>query len=185
MGGKIMAHFQEDMIFKDVGEEETDFILKFVNRNSAVKKIWTKELRQLDPSTYRPDFIIELDDENLIIEFQSTDTDDDFSQRALVYVAIANLRKKNDKEVNLAVVSTSEESKVVRYRINKSSIFGYEIIGNNTFDGEKIINEIEDKFERSDEISREETICFSLAPLMTKNGNLEIAMIQAGIDSGR
>ena len=34
-------------------------------------KVWTKELMQIDPTTYKPDLILELDDENLIVEFQS------------------------------------------------------------------------------------------------------------------
>lgn len=54
--------------------------------------------------------ILDLDDENLIVEFQSTEVDDKFSRRAHTYVAITDQKKENDKEVNLAVLSTAEES---------------------------------------------------------------------------
>lgn len=77
-----MTEFQEDMIFKDIAEEDIEILLEIVHKNSKFKKIWTKELRHIDPSTYKPDLIIELDNENLILEFQSTYVDNDFSRRA-------------------------------------------------------------------------------------------------------
>ena len=168
-----MATFQEDMIFKNIGEKDIDILLEMVGKESKTRKIWTTELRQIDPTTYKPDLIIELDDENLIIEFQSTETNDNFSKRANVYVGITTLKKINNKKVNLAVISTAEKSKIVLYQVNDLSIFGYKVIGNDLFDGEKIINEIKEKYNYNIPISKKEIIYFSLAPLMTKNGNLE------------
>ena len=168
-----MAKFQEDMIFKDVGEEDVEVLLEIANKKSKVKKIWTKELRQIDPSTFKPDLIIELDDENLILEFQSTVTDDTFSQRGHSYVAITDQKKSNSKEVNLCVISTAEKSKIVTYYVNKYNTFRYEVFGNDLFDGEKIINQMEEKYKLEKIITPKEAIYFSLAPIMTKDGNIE------------
>ncbi|WP_296888367.1 hypothetical protein [uncultured Methanobrevibacter sp.] len=168
-----MAEFQEDMIFKDIAEEDVGILLNIAYKKSNVKKIWTKELRLIDPATFKPDLIIELDDENLIIEFQSTKVNEKFSQRAHCYVAITDYKKENDKHVNLCVISTAEKSKKVSYKVNDTNTFNYEIIGNDILDGEKIINEIEEKYKQEINITREECIYFSLAPIMTKNQNVE------------
>ena len=168
-----MTEFQEDLIFKDIAEEDVEILLDIANKKSKVKKIWTKELRLIDPSTFKPDLIIELDDENLIFEFQSTHVNKKFSKRALCYVSITDYKKENDKEVNLCVLSTVENSKTVSHKVNKLNTFRYEVIGNDIFDGEKIIKEIEEKYKHNIKITRKECVNFSLAPLMSKNGNLE------------
>ena len=168
-----MTYFQEDMIYKNIAENDVEILLEMVGIQSETRKIWTTELRQIDPSTYKPDLIIELDDVNLIIEFQSTETNDRFSKRASAYVIITTLKEINDKEVNIVVLSTAEESKTVSYRINYLNTFKYKVIGNDLFDGEKIINEIEEKYKNNIPISKKEIVYFSLAPLMTKDGNIE------------
>ena len=96
-----------------------------------------------------------------------------FSRRGHVYVAIADQRKTNDKEVNLYVISTVEESKIVEYYVNELNTFRFRVIGNDLFDGEKCINKIEEKYKHNIEITPNEAIYFSLAPVMTKNGNVE------------
>ena len=169
----FMSKFQEDMIFKDIAEEDVEILLEIANIKSNTKKIWTKELRQIDPSTYKPDLIIELDDMNIIFEFQSSVVNDDFSKRGHIYVAITDQKKPNNKEVNLYVLSTVEKSKIVEYYVNKLNTFRYEVIGNDLFDGEKIINEIEEKYKSNNIITPKEAIYFALAPVMTKNGNIE------------
>ena len=137
-----MVKFHEDLIFKNIAEKDVEPLLDMINRKSKVKKIWTKELRLIDPSTFKPDLIIELDDENLIFEFQSTKVNKKFSKRANCYVSITDYKKENDKEVNLCVLSTAEKSKIVSYKVNKLNTFKYEVIGNDVFDGEKVIKEI-------------------------------------------
>ena len=168
-----MAEFQEDKIFKNIAEEDVEVLLEITDKKSETKKIWTKELRLIDPASFKPDFIIELDDENLIIEFQSTEVNDKFSQRGHCYVAITDYKKENDKPVSLCVISTAEQSKKVSYKVNDDNTFNYEIKGNDIFDGEKIIKEIEEKYNKGINIPRKECIYFSLAPIMTKNGNIE------------
>ena len=61
-----MAEFQEDQIFKNIAEEDVEVLLEITYKKSKTKKIWTKELQLIDSTTFKPDFIIELDNENLI-----------------------------------------------------------------------------------------------------------------------
>lgn len=96
-----------------------------------------------------------------------------FHEEPNSYVSITDQKKKNNKEVNLYVISTVEKSKIVSYPVNKLNTFKYEIIGNDFFNGEKIINEIEEKYNQNLKITQKESIYFSLAPIMTKNGNIE------------
>ncbi|WP_407381518.1 hypothetical protein [Methanobrevibacter sp.] len=142
-----MTEFQEDMLFKNISEKDIQTLLEILGKESKTAKIWTKELRLIDPTTFKPDLILELDNENLIIEFQSSVVDDDFSRRAHVYVAITDQKKKNKKEVNLEVMSTAEETKQISYRVNKYNNFRYDVIGFEKYDGDEIIKYIEKKLE--------------------------------------
>lgn len=78
-----MTSFSEDKIFKNIAEEDARILLEIIKVESVNVKIWTKELRLLDPKEYVPDLILELDFENTIFEMQSTPVDDDFSKREL------------------------------------------------------------------------------------------------------
>lgn len=49
-----MSEFQEDMIFKNVNEEDARILLDIIGKKSKKVKIMTKELRQLDPTTFVP-----------------------------------------------------------------------------------------------------------------------------------
>ena len=132
-------------MFKNVSDEDASVLLDIIGKMSKRVKVWTKELRHIDPTNYKPDLILDLDDENLILEFQSTKVDEKFSKRALSYVAITNQNKKNDKEVNLTVLSTVEDSKIVEYRYNKLNSFKYEVEGLNNLNSSSIINTVEKK----------------------------------------
>lgn len=61
----------------------SEYFWKIIEVESVKVKIWTNELRLLDPKEYVPDLILELDFENKIFEMQSTPVDDDFSKREL------------------------------------------------------------------------------------------------------
>ena len=163
-----MTVFQEDMLFKNIAEEDVQTLLEIFGKKSKTTHIWTKELRILDPATYKPDLILELDDQNLIVEFQSTKVDDDFSRRAHVYVAITDQKKENNKKVNLEVISTAESSKIVRYEFSDSSVFVYKVTGLQQFDGEKVIKDVQEKLRKNEKISSKESIYLALAPLMIK-----------------
>ena len=115
---------------------------------------------------------MQLDGENLIVEFQSTPVDDKFSRRAHSYVAITDQHKKNDKEVNLAVLSTAEDSKIVEYKYNKLNSFRYVVVGLNDLDTGEIINTVENKLKDKKIPTSREVILLSLVPLSKKGSNI-------------
>ena len=169
-----MSEFQEDMIFKNVVDEDARLFLDIMGRKSKKVKIMTKELRQLDPKTFVPDIILELDDEILIIELQSTKVKKKHHQRFHIYVAISDYNfDEIGKEVNLCVFSTAEESKQISYRVNKDNDFNYEIISLEDYDTREIINTINYKIANNDEISGKELILLSLVPIIEKTENIE------------
>ena len=167
-----MVEFQEDMIFKNVSDDDASILLEILGIESEKVKVWTKELRHIDPTNFRPDLILQLDNENLIVEFQSTPVDDKFSRRAHSYVAITDQHKKNDKEVNLAVLSTAEDSKIVEYKYNKLNSFRYVVVGLNDLDTGQIINTVENKLKDKKIPTSREVILLSLVPLSKKGSNI-------------
>lgn len=54
-----MADFQEDMLFKNVSDEDAGILLEIIGKKSKRTKVWTKELRHIDPSYYKPDLILD------------------------------------------------------------------------------------------------------------------------------
>ncbi len=167
-----MAEFQEDMLFKNVADKDARILLDIMGIQSRDVKVWTKELMQIDPTTYKPDLILELDDENLIVEFQSTKVGDDFSRRAHSYVAITDQHNGNGKDVNLSVLSTDEDSKTVEYRYNKLNSFKYEVIGLNNLSSSEIINNVETKLKNNEIPSSRDVILLALVPLSKKGKNI-------------
>ncbi|WP_407411576.1 hypothetical protein [Methanobrevibacter sp.] len=167
-----MAEFQEDMLFKNVSDEDASILLEILGKKSKRTKVWTKELRHIDPTNYKPDLILDLDDENLIVEFQSTEVGNDFSRRAHSYVALTDQHKKNDKEVNLSVLSTAEDSKIVEYRYNRLNVFKYEVHGLNNLDSEEIINNVKTKLKYNEPLDGRDIILLSLVPLSKKGKNI-------------
>ena len=167
-----MAEFQEDMLFKNVSDEDASILLEILGKKSKRTKVWTKELRHIDPTNYKPDLILDLDDENLIVEFQSTEVGNDFSRRAHSYVALTDQHKKNDKEVNLSVLSTAEDSKIVEYKYNRLNVFKYEVHGLNNLDSEEIINNVKTKLKYNEPLDGRDIILLSLVPLSKKGKNI-------------
>ena len=161
-----MADFTQDKIFKNVNDEDARILLEILGKKSKTVKIWTKELRLLDPKDYRPDIIVELDCENLIIELQSRNVDDDFSARALTYVSITNRDKDNDKEVGLMVLSSSEKTKTVRYRYGSKNVFEYDVIGLSDLDACEIINNVEQKILNNEKIRGHDLVLYALLPII-------------------
>lgn len=140
-----MTSLSEDKIFKNINGEVARILRDIMDVKTVKVKIWTKELRLLDPKDYVPDIILELDFENLIIGIQSTPVDDEFSKWALTYVAATNMDKDNDKDVNLIVLSTAEESRTVIYEFSKDSVFTYRIVNLRDLDAEEILMELSQK----------------------------------------
>ena len=161
-----MTSFSEDKIFKNINDNDARILLDIIDVTSVKVKIWTKELRLYDPKDFVPDIILELDYENIIFELQSTIVDEEFSKRGLTYVAIANRHKDNDKEMNLIVLSTAEESKTVEYKFNKNSVFTYRVVNLKDLDENEIINTVEPKIKKGLKIESKELILYSLIPMI-------------------
>ena len=88
-----MANKQEDLLFKDVGEEEIEVLLKRIKIKSKKKKLNPTEIRFIDANVLIADIIIELDEIILIIEFQSTIVDTNDKDRFLAYFSMVNFKK--------------------------------------------------------------------------------------------
>lgn len=161
-----MTYFTEDKIFKNINEEDARILLDIIDVETVNVKIWTKELRLLDPKDYVPDIILELDFENMILELQSTPVNEEFSKRGLTYVAVANREKDNDKEMTLIVLSTAEKSKIVKYKFSKDSVFTYRVISLKDLDAEEIINTVEPKIQKGLEIEAKELVLYALIPII-------------------
>ena len=167
-----LAKFQEDIIFKNVVDEDAVLFLDILGLKSNKVKIITRELMQKDPKTFRPDIILELDDEILIVELQSTPVSDRHHMRFFVYLAIATYNKKTDKKVKLCVFTTAEDSRKAEYIINEDNVFRYDIVSLSRYDSAKIINTINYKKENNEKITSKELILYALVPLIEKQGNV-------------
>lgn len=161
-----MTAFTQDKIFKNVNQEDAKILLNILGIESENIKIWTKELRLLDPKDYKPDILLELDNENLIIELQSRIIDNDFSARGLTYVAIANRDKENNKEVNLMVLSSVENTKTIKYNYNHQNDFVFNVVSLKDLDIEEIINNIEPKIKNNEKINGHDLVLYALLPLI-------------------
>lgn len=168
-----MSKFQEDMLFKNVVEEDAKILLEILNIKSENVHICTKELRLLDPKTFKPDIILELDDKILIIEFQSTEVKDRDHKRFHVYVAITDYNNQSKKKVDLCVFTTAEESKQIVYIVNDNNNFKYEVISLSDYDSKEIINTINYKLKHNIPITGKELVLFSLVPIIEKTGTVE------------
>ena len=87
-----MSEFQEDMIFKNVNGEDTKLFLDILGIKSNKARIMVQELQELDPTTFVPDIILELDEEIRIIELQSVKVHKVHHKRFHVYLAMADLK---------------------------------------------------------------------------------------------
>lgn len=46
-----MTEFQEDLLFKNVSDEDAHILLDLLSIGSEKVKVWTRELRQINPTT--------------------------------------------------------------------------------------------------------------------------------------
>ena len=135
-----MSKFQEDMLFKNVNEYDAKIFLEILGKKSNKVKIITQEIRQLDPSTFVPDIILELDDEILLIELQSIKVGKKHHKRFHVYVALSDYKFDNiGKEINLCVFTTAEDSKIIKFKVNKYNDFKYEVISIKDYDAATVL----------------------------------------------
>lgn len=125
------------------------------------------ELVELDPKIYKTDMILELDHLIVLTEFQSTIVKTIDEKRYRLYTALVDHAKRNNKPLILIVISTAEKTKIKQYKINKDCVFTIPIVSLKDFDGDKIINNIENKIKNNQKITRHEMLNLALAPFMS------------------
>lgn len=172
-----MVHQSEDQLFKYATKEDGFGLLKLLKESNAnIKEIDFKsenltynptELVELDPKIYKTDMILELDHLIVLTEFQSTIVKTPDEKRYRLYTALVDYAKRNNKPIILIVISTAEKTKINEYKINKDCVFTIPIVSLKDFDGDKIINNIENKIKNNQKITRHEMLNLALAPFMS------------------
>ena len=172
-----MVHQSEDQLFKYATKEDGIGLLKLLKESNAnIKEIVFEsenltynptELVELDPKIYKTDMILELDHLIVLTEFQSTIVKTPDEKRYRLYTALVDYAKRNNKPIMLIVISTAEKTKIKQYKINKDCVFTIPIVSLKDFDGDKIINNIENKIKNNQKITRHEMLNLALAPFMS------------------
>ena len=177
-----MVHQSEDQLFKYATKEDGIGLLKLLKESNAnIKEIDFEsknltynptELIELDPKIYKTDMILELDHLIVLTEFQSTIVKTPDEKRYRLYTALVDYAKRNNKPIILIVISTAEKTKINEYKINKDCVFTIPIVSLKDFDGDKIINNIENKIKNNQKITRHEMLNLALAPFMSSKKTL-------------
>lgn len=178
-----MVHQSEDQLFKYATKEDGIGLLKLLKESNAnIKEIDFEsenltynptELVELDPKIYKTDMILELDHLIVLTEFQSTIVKTIDEKRYRLYTALVDYAKRNNKPLILIVISTAEKTKIKQYKINKDCVFTIPIVSLKDFDGDKIINNIENKIKNNQKITRHEMLNLALAPFMSSKKPLD------------
>ena len=168
-----MSKNEEDVIFKAIGNGPINVLLKKLGFESGNVEILNTELFVVKLSARKADLIIKLDNMYLIIEFQSSYVGHFDEKRFSTYAHMFDLNKDDDLPVFLCVLSTVEESKTKRYKINDKSVFTFSIVSLKDEDEGEIINNVCDKINSNQYIPIEELVDFALLPLITKDKNKE------------
>lgn len=178
-----MVHQSEDQLFKYATKEDGFGLLKLLKESNAnIKEIDFKsenltynptELIELDPKIYKTDMILELDHLIVLTEFQSTIVKTIDEKRYRLYTALVDYAKRNNKPLIIIVISTAEKTKIKQYKINKDCVFTIPIVSLKDFDGDKIINNIENKIKNNQKITRHEMLNLALAPFMSSKKPLD------------
>ncbi len=178
-----MVHQSENQLFKYATKEDGIGLLKLLKESNAnIKEIDFEsknltynptELIELDPKIYKTDMILELDHLIVLTEFQSTIVKTPDEKRYRLYTALVDYAKRNNKPIILIVISTAEKTKINEYKINKDCVFTIPIVSLKDFDGDKIINNIENKIKNNQKITRHEMLNLALAPFMSSKKPLD------------
>lgn len=178
-----MVHQSEDQLFKYATKEDGFGLLKLLKESNAnIKEIDFEsenltynptELVELDPKIYKTDMILELDHLIVLTEFQSTIVKTIDEKQYRLYTALVDYAKRNNKPLILIVISTAEKTKIKEYKINKDCVFTIPIVSLKDFDGDKIINNIENKIKNNQKITSHEMLNLALAPFMSSKKPLD------------
>ncbi|WP_407378738.1 hypothetical protein [Methanobrevibacter sp.] len=165
----------KDKTFKYISEEHLKELLNMLPDNiisiDADAKIETLTGEQIliEPTLYRPDYIVRIGNTILMIEYQSSYVDTEHKKRFKVYISNFDY-KKNDQnlEIIFLVISTAETSKTAKHQINNWDIFSFPIISLLETDEREIISNIKEKIDKQEKISDKEIIELALTPLMVQ-----------------
>ena len=166
--------FHEDLIFKDVSYEHGQLVLKLLNLDGKIVRFHPTEYNMPDPKMYKPDLVIEVEDKIYIIEFQSSYVDIYDKKRFSFYSAlIDHLRNKNNKDIEVHVLSTIEKENIKIYKVNRKAVFPIFIHSLKSYDGDKFLNNMNAKIENKEDISDEDLTTLCLVPLWILNWKLK------------
>lgn len=144
-----------------------------------IVKVHETEFSMVEPKMYKPDFVIEVLDKIYIIEFQSTYVEIKDKKRFRFYSAlIDHLKNKSNKNIEVHVLSTVEKEKTKLYKISEEAVFPIYIHSLKSFDGDIIINTINNKITNKEHLIDDELILLTLVPFMTNSKNIEQSILR-------
>lgn len=171
--------FHEDVIFKSHGRRAGESILRIMNLEGKVVQVHETEFSVIEPKMYKPDFVLEVTDKIYIIEFQSTYVDIYDKKRFRFYTAlIDHIKNKSNKDIEVHVLSTVEKEKTKYYSISDEAVFPIYVHSLKSFDGDEIINMINDKITHNIILTDDELMLLSLVPFMTNSTNVEQSILR-------
>lgn len=171
--------FHEDLIFKNISYEHGQLVLKLLNLEGKIVRFHPTEYSMPDPKMYKPDLVIEVEGKIYIIEFQSTYVDIYDKKRFRLYSSLVDhLRNRNNKDIEVHVLSTVEKEGTKIYRINEKAAFPIFIHSLKSHDGDKFLNIINNKIENKEELSEEELTTLSLVPFMDSELDIETVILK-------
>ena len=128
-----MVYQEEDQLFKYATKEDGIGLLNLLKKtdiNLDEIDIETKEiiynpteLIELDPTVYKTDMIMELDNVIVLTEFQSTPMRIKDDRRCRLYTALVDYARDNNKPILILVISTAEKTNIRRYKLNDNCVF--------------------------------------------------------------
>jgi hypothetical protein len=90
-------------------------------------------------------------------------------KRFKVYISNFDLKKnKENRKIIFAVISTAENSKMVKYSINEWDIFQFPIISLLEINEREIISNIKEKINKQECFADDELIALALTPIMVR-----------------
>ena len=92
--------FHEDIIFKKNGTEHGQNLVEILEIEGKIVKMHQTEYAIIDSKMYKPDFVIELEDRIIILEYQSTRVNVKDKRRFRFYTAIIDHVKIKSEKTN-------------------------------------------------------------------------------------
>ena len=172
---------EKDKTFKLISNE---YLLEFLNMleigiefdvlDDSEIEVLTGEQISIEPSLYRPDFIVRIGDFILMLEFQSTYIGIRDIKRFKVYISNFDLKVNvNNLNIIFAVISTAQNSKIAEYCINEWNCFNFPLISLLNINEREIISNIKEKINKHEDFSNKELVELALTPIMV-NGRENI-----------